>query len=231
MLAGAVFVTVLELLQTSLQKVGGHGPVGVALVFWPMPAGLLVAAVLFGAVFRTRYLPVLVNAGLTCLVVATVLLLVSGSAQPGPGVLTTTFLLGFGAGATVSPGLFLAAMGVPSQLLGRAFALVELLRSAAAFAVGPVVLAIAESRPDPASGVTVGLLVTLALAVVALASAVLIPALSGARLRRPDLEAWLEDGEQALASPVTAVHVRPGREDENAAPLLPEPPRALRRRR
>ncbi|MFP5348208.1 MAG: MFS transporter [Actinomycetes bacterium] len=231
MLAGAVFVTVLELLQTSLQEVGGHGPLAVGVVFWPMPFGLLMAAVTFGAVFPTRYVPVLVNAGLLCLVAAAVVLLVGGSAEPGVGVSTAAFLLGFGAGATVSPGLFLAAMGVPSQLLGRAFALVELLRSAAAFAVGPVVLAVAGSRADPAIGVTVGLVVTLALAVVGLASSVLIPALSGARLRRPDLEAWLEDGEQALASPVTAVHVRPRVEDEDAAPLLPEPPRALRRRR
>jgi hypothetical protein len=112
-------------------------------------------------------------------------------------------------------------MGVRSQLLGRAFALVELLRSEAAFAVAPVVLAVAGLASDPATGARIGLTVTLALAVVGLASGVLIPALSGARLRRPDLEAWLDRGEQALASPVTGVHLRPGVADETAEPLLP----------
>jgi hypothetical protein len=50
---------------------------------------------------------------------------------------------------------------------------------------------------------------------------VLIPALSGARLQTPDLEGWLEDGKRALVSPATAVHVRPGVEDEDAHALVP----------
>jgi hypothetical protein len=112
-------------------------------------------------------------------------------------------------------------MGVRAELLGRAFALVELLRSEAAFAVAPVVIAVAGLAGDPATGVRIGLVITLALAVIGLTAAVLIPALSGARLRRPDLEAWLERGDQALASPATGVHLRPGIEDETAAPLLP----------
>ena len=221
MVGGAVFVTALELMQTGLQKVGHEGPLAIAAAFWPMPIGLIVAACLFGLLFRTRWVPVLVDAGLSCLVVATLLLLLLGTANPGWVTAVSTALLGFGAGATVSPGLFLAAMGVRSQLLGRAFALVELLRSEAAFAVAPVVLALAGLATDPATGARIGLTVTLALAVVGLASGVLIPALSGARLRRPDLEAWLDRGEQALASPTTAVHLRPGVEDETAEPLLP----------
>jgi len=40
--------------------------------------------------------------------------------------------LGFGASASVSPGLFLAAMGVPASRLGRAFAPVLLRAEAAA---------------------------------------------------------------------------------------------------
>jgi len=51
--------------------------------------------------------------------------------------------------------------------------------------------------------------------------ALALPALSGARLRAPDLDAWLEDGEQALPSPRTAIHLRPSVEDEQAEPLLP----------
>jgi MFS family permease len=204
-----------------LQKVGHEGPLTVAAAFWPMPVGLVVAAGAFGLLFRTRWVPVLVDVGLTCLALAAILLLLVGAARPGATVALATALLGFGAGATVSPGLFLAAMGVRSELLGRAFALVELLRSEAAFAVAPVVIAVAGLAGDPATGARIGLAITLALAVVGLASAVLIPALSGARLRRPDLEAWLDRGEQALASPTTGVHLRPGVEDETAEPLLP----------
>jgi hypothetical protein len=221
MLGGAVFVTALELVQMGLHTVGHEDPLAVAAAFWPMPVGLVVAAGTFGLLFRTRWVPVLVDVGLACLAVAAVLLLTVGAGHPGGTIALATALLGFGAGATVSPGLFLAAMGVRSEMLGRAFALVELLRSEAAFAVAPVVVAVAGLAGDPMTGVRVGLAITLALAVIALAGAVLIPALSGARLRRPDLEAWLERGEQALASPTTGVHLRPGVEDETAEPLLP----------
>jgi hypothetical protein len=81
--------------------------------------------------------------------------------------------------------------------------------------------ALSTQLPVTATGARIGLTVTLALAVVGLASGVPIPALSGARLRRPNLKAWLDRGEQALASPTTGVHVRPGVEDVTAEPLLP----------
>lgn len=235
MLAGAVFVTVLELTQLYLVEVAGQSPLGANLQFWPMPLGLLVAAVVFGLLVRTRYLALLVLAGLLALGAGAALLVPLSPTGTGTVVTTASLLLGFGAGATVSPGLFLAAFGVPASRLGRAFALVELLRSEAAYAVTPVVVFLAEALPTLASGIRVGLLAMVALAGVGLVAALAIPLFSGARLRKPDLEAWLEDGEQALASPTTVAHLRPRVEDEVVEPLLPRnlprPPRPRRPRR
>ena len=59
------------------------------------------------------------------------------------------------------------------------------------------------------------------LATLGLVAAVAIPALSGARLRAPNLSAWLDDGEQAIVSPTTWTHLRRGVQDETAEPLLP----------
>jgi tripartite-type tricarboxylate transporter receptor subunit TctC len=56
-----------------------------------------------------------------------------------------------------------------------------------------------------------------------------IPALSGARPHAPDLDGWLEHGEPGLASPATAVHLRPGVEDEDAHELVPTRMRRLHR--
>jgi hypothetical protein len=72
-----------------------------------------------------------------------------------------------------------------------------------------------------------GLWVSIGIGTAALACSLAIPALSGARLRKPDLESWLEEGRQALPSPRTAVHVRPRVEDDDAEPLVPS---SLRRR-
>ena len=95
-----------------------------------------------------------------------------------------------------------------STSLGRAFALVELLRAEAAFAVAPVVLFLAQRAPDLGDGVHLGVELMLALAVVGLLVALGVPALSGARLRAPDLSAWLDDGDKALPSPLVGSRVR-----------------------
>jgi MFS family permease len=228
MLAGAVFVTVVELVQLLLADAGHLSPAAAGTLFWPMPVGLVLAAAAFGVLFRTRYVPVLVNVGILALAAGAALLLVVDPGRPGGAMLLATGLLGFGAGATVSPGLFLAGLGVPATQIGRAFALVELLRSMAAYAVGPVVAFLAQGWGGLTAGVHAGLWVTLSLAGTALVVSFAVPALSGARLRRPDLEGWLDEGRQALPSPRTGVHVRRGVEDESAEPLIPE---VVRRRR
>jgi MFS family permease len=221
MIGGAVFVAVLSLALLLLSDVAGLGPASAGSLFWPMPLGLLVAAVLFGAIFRTRWLPVLVNVGLVTLGGAALALCFFDQGNAVPLTLCTSAALGFGAGASVSPGLFLAAMGVPSSRLGRAFALVLLLRAEAAYAVAPVVMYIAESAPDLRTGIRLGLVLMAGLAGAGVLAALVIPATSGARLRPPDLVAWLEEGRTALPSPTTAVHARPGLSDEDAEPLVP----------
>lgn len=208
MVAGAAFVTVVELVQIHLASVAGEDPASAGRLFWPMPLGLLAASVALGALFRTRYLPVLVNVGLLALAGGCVLLL-GLSATGGTGLVpVASAFLGFGAGATVTPGLFLAGLGVHAQLLGRAFALVQLLRLTAGFAVGPVVVHLAMSRSSLADGIHLGIWVSLVISVAGLVLSLLIPALSGARLHEPDLETWLEDGERALDSPATGAQVR-----------------------
>ena len=75
--------------------------------------------------------------------------------------------------------------------------------------VTPIVLFVVQGQRDLASGVRIGLVTMLALAGLGLLLALVIPAVSGARLRAPDLEGWLDRGERALPSPTTAVHLRP----------------------
>ena len=228
MVAGATFVTAVELTQLYLADVAHTSPTAAGRLFWTMPVGLVPAALAFGLLFRTNLLPHLVNVGLLALVAGTALLLAldaSGTTSPVPWA---ALLLGFGAGATVAPGLFLAGLGVRSQLLGRAFALVQLLRLTATFAVGPIVLYLAQQQTSRAEGVREGVWATLALAVVGLVGSLVVPIVSGARPHAPDLEAWLENDEHGLESPTVAVHLRPGVQDEKAHDLVPRWPRGRR---
>nr|WP_281385946.1 MFS transporter [Nocardioides luti] len=207
MIAGAATVTVVELVQLHLAGVAKESPAAAGLLFWPMPLGLAVASVAITATFRTRYLPVLVNIGLGALAVATAALLLLSASNVDWLAPAATAVLGFGAGATIAPGLFLAGLGVRADLLGRAFALVQLLRLTASFAVGPVVVHLAQTRSSLASGIDVGLWISLGLVLAGLVVSLVVPALSGAELHEPDLEAWL-DGERGMWSPATGAEVR-----------------------
>ena len=214
MVGGAVVVTTTDLLQTLLGKVQGHSPGEVAMVFWPMPIGALIGAVVFWRLFRTRFVPVLIDVGLATLAAGCLLVLAGAESW-------ATLLLGFGAASTVSPGLFLTGLGMESQKLGRGFALVQLLRSMATYAVAPVILALVMRSPDQGDAARAGVLAMAIASVGALLAALVVPALSGARLRAPDLEAWL-DGGKGLPSPATATHLRPSVDDDEAEPLVPE---------
>jgi MFS family permease len=212
MVGGACFVATAELLQTQLMT--GRSAAQAALLFWPAPVGAALASVAFWRLFATRWVPVLVDVGLVALAGGVVLLLTDSSTPAA--VLPAVLLLGIGAGATVSPGLFLIGLGMPSQQLGRAVALVQLLRSMATYAVAPIVVAVAPGHD--------GFLAMAVVAAAGLIAALAVPALSGARLRAPDIEAWLA-GDKALPSPPTGTHVRPGVDataEDDAEPLLPE---------
>ena len=228
LVGGAVFVTVSELLQTRLTAVDGRSALSAGALFWPAPLGAAVAAAAFWRLFATRFVPILVDVGLVLLATGAVLPL--AFPDDAATVPWAALLLGLGAGSTVSPGLFIIGLGMPSDRLGRAFALVQLLRSVATYAVAPVVLALAAGHGAPSPhGLRSGFLAMSIVALAGLVVALVLPAVSGARLRAPDLESWL-GGDRAVPSPPTATHLRPGvdaQAADGAEPLLPE---RLRRR-
>lgn len=205
MIAGAVFVSALELAGTELLQGRMLSPAHAGELWWPLVPGVAVAAVVFGSIFRSRFLPLLVLAGMA-LLLAGALVLASGLSDIH--VLIGAGLLGAGAGATVSPGLFLAALGVPSSRVGRAFALVELLRAEAAFLVGPVLLHVALRGMPLTRSVRAPLWATVVLAGAGIVILGGLYATSRPRLHPPDLERWLEGDEAALHSPPTANRVR-----------------------
>jgi len=204
MVAGAVYVAAVELV-VPLLKGQQVSPTETGLLFWPSVVGVAVTATLFGRLVHTRYIPVLVAVGLLLLVAATALLTQNTSHA---AVLLAAGLLGLGAGATVSPGLFTAAWAVDSTLVGRVFALVELLRAEAAYLVGPVLLHLMQTyggaRPDLAAGFHRSMWIDTAIAAAGTLLVVGWFVASGARLQPPDLDKWLAgDGDQAIDTPAS----------------------------
>ena len=206
MAGGGVFVTFVELLSTFLMRVEHKTPLAAGLLFWPQLVGAVITAALLGLLFRTRYLPVLIFSGMLLLIGGGALLLVYDVGAPRAIALAAAGLLGLGAGATVSPALFITGFPLQVSLLGRIFALIELVRSVADFILSPVLLKIARvssvSAPAvSANGIHEAVLVTLTIAAASTAIPLALLLLGGAGLPKPDIAAWLKQNKPAIHSP------------------------------
>lgn len=208
MVAGAAFTALVELSVVYLLMVRHQAPIIVGAVLGAQILGVVVAAWLFKAVLASRWLPVLAFSGLGVAVVGGALLLLLSRTNAVPVIAVAGLLLGFGAGAGVSPGLFMAGLSVPSNRLGPTFALVELLRSEAAFLVAPVLLAVAMNAADPAHGIRMAVLITVIGAGVPGLVLLGLLLLGGVKPHAPDLQGWLDGEGSAFSSRPLAAAVR-----------------------
>jgi hypothetical protein len=200
MCAAAVSVGLIGLTEAALE-LKRTDPTHGAMLFWPEFGGAVAMAVLFGAVFFTRWLPVLVVGGLGLLVGAAAVL--SGVATGSEAlVVIGTGVTGVGVGASVAPALFTTGFTLPSPELPRVFALIELLRGVAAFLAGPLLLHMSETvGASPAAGIESAVWVAFGIALGGAVVAISIWVAGRARLQRPDIEPWLAGDGPATTSP------------------------------
>jgi MFS family permease len=214
MVTGASVTALVDLAVVYLLQVQHKSPVMTGLILATQVVGVVLAAILFKSVLRTRWLPVLALGGLGVTALGGVLLLGLGSGGSIPLLVISGLLLGFGAGAGVSPALFMAGLSVPSTRLGPTFALVELLRSEAAFLVAPAVAQFVTLFTDPAVGVQVAVLILVVVCMVSGALILGLLLLGGARPHVPDFDAWISGEHPAYQSPRLADAIRrPATED------------------
>jgi MFS family permease len=208
MAGGGVFVTFLELIQELGMEVRHEPALAVGLALWPAVIAAIVASAAVGAAVRTRWMPIVAASGMAMLIAAGAMLL----SLPSTGSWSlgiAAALLGIGAGATVSPGLWMAGFALPSKMVGRTFALIELVRSEADFILAPVILNLARRGSSvTATGVHAAMGVTLLVALAGTAAAVLLYLAGAPGLPHPDLEAWLKGRSAAIESPELLAAVR-----------------------
>jgi MFS family permease len=196
--ASSAAVGLTDLVLTAVQ--GKASPVGIAVQFLPEFGAAVLTAALFGALFRTRFTPVLAIGGLGMLAAAAALLTALATGG-GALVAAGSALIGFGVGASVSPALFLAGFSLRSAQIQRVFALIELLRGVTAFLAAPILLFLATALgASKAAGIQAGIWIRLAIAGGGGLAALALFILGRGRLQVPDLERWTA-GEPAWHSP------------------------------
>jgi MFS family permease len=208
MVTGAAVTAMVELAVVYLLQIRHETVAMTGTILGTQVVGVVAAALLFKKVLRTRWLPALALFGLGVAGVAGVLLLGLGSGRAIWIVAAAGVLLGFAAGAGVTPGLFMAGLSVPSGRLGPAFAMVELLRSEAAFLLAPVIVQIVTLFSDPIQGIRFAALILVLLCLVCGALILAVLLLGGARPHAPDFELWVAGEQPAYHSPRLAAAIR-----------------------
>lgn len=170
----------------------------VGLALWPGIAGAILGGLVFAGLVTTRWVVLLGAAGLVCSGSAAALAL-----HAHPLDLTAAqwvvFIAGLGAGMTIVPGLFLIALSIERALVGRAMALLNLLRLTGGFIAAPgVAHTIYQFRlREGIDQVYATVVVAAAVGIVLIA---VILRLAHVPLRDPDLAAF-DAGRASLVSP------------------------------
>jgi MFS family permease len=206
MAAGAGSIPLIELAQTTLQ--GTVSPVHLGVLLLPFLGGALFAAALFGLVVRTRLIPVLAWSGLVA-IAGGAAVLTGMAGGPHALVLVGSGLVGIGVGSSVAPALFTVGFTLHAGQLPRVFAMLELLRGAAAFAAGPIILHVATTvGSTPAAGVRDAVWICFAIVAAGGLVSLYIFILGRGRLQPPDIAHWEETGDPAWYSPPLFAGIR-----------------------
>jgi MFS family permease len=206
MAAGAAAIPLIELAQTALQNRVSPAHLGVLLL--PFLGGALCTAVLFGLLIRTRFIPLLAWAGLIG-VAGGAAVLTGMDGGPQALVLIGSGLVGLGVGSSVAPALFAVGFTLHAGQLPRVFAMLELLRGAAAFAAGPIILHFADTvGATPKAGIRDAVWLCFAIVGAGALVSLYIFILGRGRLQRPDIAHWEETGEPAWYSPPLFAGIR-----------------------
>jgi MFS family permease len=210
--AGAASIPLIELAQLALQKT--VSPIHLGVLLLPFLGGALLTAFLFGVLVKTRWIPLLAWSGLIA-VMGGAAVLTGMAGGPQALVLVGSGLVGLGVGSSVAPALFAVGFTLQAPQLPRVFAMLELLRGAAAFAAGPIILHFAQTvGPSPAQGIDKAAWLCFAIVGAGALISLYVFILGRGRLQRPDIARWEESGEPAWYSPPLFAGIRSPRAPE-----------------
>jgi nucleotide-binding universal stress UspA family protein len=187
-----------------------YTPLHLGLLYIPELAAAVLTAIVFGAIFSTRFIHYYALTGMVILAAG---ILVLRAVIPPSSALTLagSALVGIGIGASVVPALFLAGYSLRSASIQRVFAILELLRAIAAFLIAPILLHFAVTATGlPSAAMNTALWICFGLSAGGAVVGVLLYVLGRVRPAAPAVERWMGGMEPAWESPPLLAALRPG---------------------
>lgn len=138
MIGSACFATLTQTFTLGLERLDDLDLRATGLATWPEFVAALVAGVVFGRFITTRWVAVVGISGLAVLAV-TLAFTIASPVPSAAAISGLSFLAGLGSGLAVTPGLLLVALTYPRAQVGRAIAMLNLLRLTGTYVTGPLV--------------------------------------------------------------------------------------------
>jgi MFS family permease len=132
----ATFAALSQGFSLTLLRVDGLTPRETGFAFWPEFLAALASGFVFGRLVTTKWVVLCGAAGLSCIAIAAALARALAPVDAG-SVGWLCVIAGFGAGLSVTPGLFLVTLSFERPLVGRAIALLNLFRLTGGFISAP----------------------------------------------------------------------------------------------
>ncbi len=137
MIGSACFAALTQAFTLILERLNELDVRATGLATWPEFIAALIAGIVFGRLVTTRWIAVVGISGLAVLAV-TLGLAIAGPVPSASDVTALSFLAGLGSGLAVTPGLLLVALTYPRAQVGRAIAMLNLLRLTGTYVTGPL---------------------------------------------------------------------------------------------
>lgn len=134
----AIYIAIVAVTGLNSQRVLDLQPMQIAALSWPLFAFTVVTGLLFAWMIRTKWMPFFVLTGLIAICVGSGLFFADLQHQSPALSWASTCLMGYGAGATITPGLFMAGLSVKRNLVARGIASIEVVRLTMGFISGPL---------------------------------------------------------------------------------------------
>ncbi|MEA2784522.1 MAG: hypothetical protein QOF71_626 [Candidatus Eremiobacteraeota bacterium] len=135
-IGSATFSALAQSFSLTLLRVDGLDPRHTGFAFWPEFLTAIASGYVFGRLVTTKWVVVTGAAGLACIATAAACA-VAVAPVDATSVAWLCVLAGFGAGLSVSPGLFVIVLSFEGALVARAIALLNLFRLTGGFISAP----------------------------------------------------------------------------------------------
>ena len=136
----AVYIADVQVFNLAAQKVVNLQPMQIAGSEWPLFLMTIVTGVIFGVMLKSRWVPLYTLSGLIAICAGSALLFQGLQTSAADTNSAATFLIGYGAGSTITPALFTVGLSLSRDIIARAIAAVEVVRLTIGFTSGPLTL-------------------------------------------------------------------------------------------